>query len=279
MRGNQRATFSNGQAGKAKRPAQGPTPPAAASSLLNAQKLKALYAAMVKCRMLQEKLDPTARGRERTAHSGPAMGAEAVLAGTVCDLLSGDCIAPSPRSSLARMVRGAPLEEIFSAHAKARQEPQAGPLQLGIGAGLALALKRQKQSNVALCLLDEDLLANDGWKEAVAFAAERKLPLVCMVETRSIAEELRAAADGCGAPAITVDGSDVVAVYRVMQEATRRARQGHGPTLIEGKLQGADPLDFMENYLTKRGLWSDAWREKLVADFRTELQRAGRLRK
>jgi len=152
-------------------------------------------------------------------------------------------------------------------------------LRLGIGAGLALALKSRKQSNVVLCLLDEKLLAINGWKEAVAFAAERKLPLVCMVETRTTAEELRAAADGCGAPAITVDGSDVVAVYRVMQEATRRARQGHGPTLIQGKLQGADPLDFMENYLRKRGLWSDGWRDKLVANFRTELQRAGRARK
>jgi len=277
MPGNLRATFSSGQSGKGKRPSQAATSLSAASSLLNAEKLRALYAAMVKCRMLQEKLGTSARRRERAAHF--ELGAEAVLAGTVCDLLSGDCIAPSPRSSLARMVKGTAVAEIFSAHAKARQEPQSGPLQLGIGAGLALALKRQKQSNVALCMLDEGLLANDGWKEAVAFAAERKLPLVCVVETRSIAKDLRAAADGCGAPAITVDGSDVVAVYRVMQEATRRARQGHGPTLIQGKLLGADPLDFMENYLRKRDLWSDAWREKLIADFRTELQRAGRARK
>lgn len=206
------------------------------------------------------------------------MGAEAVLAGTVGNLLPGDCVAPSPHSAVARHVRGAPLSKVASTHAKTRSRLPTSLLQLGMGVGLALALKTQKQSHVVLCLLDEDVLANTGWKEALTFAAERKLPLVCLVETRSIAEELRVTAPRCGAPAITVDGSDVVAVYRVMQEATRRARQGHGPTLIEGKLQEADPIDFMENYLRKRSLWSDVWKAKLLESFKKELQRAGRVR-
>ena len=36
-------------------------------------------------------------------------------------------------------------------------------------------------------------------------------------------------------PGVTVDGTDVLAVYEAAQEAVRRAREGGGPTLLECK--------------------------------------------
>jgi TPP-dependent pyruvate/acetoin dehydrogenase alpha subunit len=103
-------------------------------------------------------------------------------------------------------------------------------------------------------------------------------------------------------PKLIVDGTDAVAVYRVAQEAIRRARQGHGPALIECKTRrwvghsdigpapsvadgnheprSSDPLLSMEAYLKQRGLWSDAWKERLVRSFTKEcdtaLSRTGR---
>ena len=34
-------------------------------------------------------------------------------------------------------------------------------------------------------------------------------------------------------PGVTVDGNDVIAIYKAVQEAAKRARDGNGPTLIE----------------------------------------------
>ena len=45
----------------------------------------------------------------------------------------------------------------------------------------------------------------------------------------------RCAAKGYGFPGVTVDGNDVLAVYAAMKEAADRARNGDGPTFIEGK--------------------------------------------
>jgi pyruvate dehydrogenase E1 component alpha subunit len=99
-----------------------------------------------------------------------------------------------------------------------------------------------------------------------------------------------------GIPTLVVDGNDVVAVFRVAQEAIRRAREGHGPSLIECKTQrwptplatpkpnpsiqspGSrppdDPICCMETYLEKKGLWSEAWKERLVSSFTKQLDAA-----
>ena len=74
-------------------------------------------------------------------------------------------------------------------------------------------------------------------------------------------------------PGITVDGNDVVAVYRVAEESVRRAREGHGPTLIDCKIDPArDPLAFMEDYLKKRDMWSDKWHAKVVQELKKEIE-------
>ena len=251
--------------------------PAVTSALLHTKKLKALYATMVKCRMLEERLAVHRRRRAGAASFESAVGEEALLVGTTFDLLPDDCITPSPRASIANFIQGAPLAGIL-AESRGNTESLPGcAVKLGIGAGLALAFKMQKKPHVALCLMGEEQLTDSAWKEALAFAGTRKLPVVFVVQARSSSAKLRGnQLHDAPVPAITVDGCDVVAVYRVMQEALRRARQGYGSSLIEGRLHGKDPLEFMEGYLRQRGLWSDAWRQRLVADFRTKLQRAAR---
>ncbi|HWG86231.1 MAG TPA: thiamine pyrophosphate-dependent enzyme, partial [Candidatus Acidoferrales bacterium] len=100
----------------------------------------------------------------------------------------------------------------------------------------------------------------------------RKLSIVFLIAQHSSPEQsnidLRNEAQKF-LPAITVDGNDVVAVYRVAEESTRRAREGLGPSLIECRLEtGGDPLAFMESYLRQRNLWSDVWKEELERDLR-----------
>ena len=83
---------------------------------------------------------------------------------------------------------------------------------------------------------------------------------------------------------ITVDGNDVVAVYRVAYESLERVRQGGGPVLIEGRawqqagkrLRRAetDPLIHMERYLGARRLFSRRWKAQLVREFSREIDSA-----
>jgi 2-oxoisovalerate dehydrogenase E1 component alpha subunit len=44
-------------------------------------------------------------------------------------------------------------------------------------------------------------------------------------------------AEGYGMPGTTIDGTDIGAVYETTFEAAVRARGGHGPTLIEAKVE------------------------------------------
>ncbi|MGC2742823.1 MAG: thiamine pyrophosphate-dependent enzyme, partial [Candidatus Angelobacter sp.] len=97
-------------------------------------------------------------------------------------------------------------------------------------------------------------------------------------------------ADPAFYPRIPVDGGDVVGVFRVAQEAIRRAREGHGPAVIEclttrsrgksgddkdsAQYLAQDPLSFMERYLRRRDLWSDGWSRSITAGFDQELKEA-----
>jgi len=110
-------------------------------------------------------------------------------------------------------------------------------------------------------------------------------------------EDLRDRAEAYGIPGITVDGNDLVAVWRVTQESIHRARSGAGPTLIECRTwrwhaeadrassNGAtstkqswqhDPLHHMEHYMKKRNLWQPGWKEELVTVYRKALAAAAR---
>ncbi|HKG26799.1 MAG TPA: thiamine pyrophosphate-dependent enzyme, partial [Thermomicrobiales bacterium] len=48
-------------------------------------------------------------------------------------------------------------------------------------------------------------------------------------------------ASGYGFPGVVVDGTDLLAVYRVVKDAADRARRGEGATLIEAKLYRFHP--------------------------------------
>ena len=265
-----------------------PSAPDSNTPVLDAEKLKALYAMVLKCRLVGEKL------RRLAGDSVSAPGQEAAIVGTAMHLHSGDFIAPSRSMFLASHVQGAPLTEILAhlhrtaAHS-ARKEPASPnayglPLpslssaaQFSVGASAALSFKLQNRLAVALALVEDDATLPGFWHQPVGFASAHRLPIVFTICTSPESPVLRDQANSLGLPGITVDGHDLVAVYRVAQECVRRARQGHGPCLIECKIdrgnpQAApgisstrDPVAFMEEYLNTRKLWSSVWKQRLVA--------------
>jgi 2-oxoisovalerate dehydrogenase E1 component len=111
-------------------------------------------------------------------------------------------------------------------------------------AGVAMAAKLRGSESVAISFVGEGTTSLGEWHEAINACAARKLPAVFCVQNNqtalstTIAEQsaVRVFADkalGYGIPAITIDGTDADAIAAAFTWAAERAREGHGPALIE----------------------------------------------
>ena len=218
--------------------------------VLNDEKLKNLYATMLKCRLLAERvqsLQPSARKAHHDSY-----GLEAMLVGAGAHLLPQDCIALEHSSFVAGLIKGTPLQSILARARKDENGNAQGPppssaqtagnsITLTMTAVLKLAESMKGSGTVTLMCCARDPGTLIFGSDAMSLAAAQKLPMVCLVES-SFDSRLEltdqpsgpyVGADPAFYPNIPVDGNDVVAVFRVTQEAIRRAREGHGPAVIE----------------------------------------------
>jgi TPP-dependent pyruvate/acetoin dehydrogenase alpha subunit len=259
---------------------------AAGGSLISDDKLKQLYASMLRSRMLAEYARGLRKGRAAAFYRA-SMGQEAITTGCAIDLRGEDRIVDTvaPQASPAALVKGVPLREMV-AELGARASRVAAPEQpLKCVTDAALANK-EKNSNVVVVFASA--AAGAGWGGALKVAAARGLPIIFVVENNpwggKDSELGKVKTPRKGLTRITVDGNDVVAVYRVAYESLERVRQGGGPVLIEGRRyrqdgqepvrSERDPLSHMEQYLGAKGLFSSRWKEQLVQRFTRELDAA-----
>jgi len=266
-------------------------------SLISNQKLRLLYSTMLKCRIFDERVGQLFSQKKLTGIYASSIGHEASAVGAAIDLRRTDAVTVSRQDSIAQLVKGAPLDVIFSQlyanYSKAvggrakRNKLEGGSTmaaQLNMVAGVALANKMQKNESVVVAFVQEGAPALEEAREPLNFAAMQQLPILFV--TLSGVEEPPARANGKAPgvhvdrydfPCIPVDGRDVVAVYRVAFEAMARARQGGGPTLIDCKTGGPmsrDPLLLMEEYLTRKGLFTPGWKQRLLESFLVEVDLA-----
>jgi TPP-dependent pyruvate/acetoin dehydrogenase alpha subunit len=262
---------------------------AAGGSLISDAKLKELYASMLRSRLLTEH----ARGlrkRRAVAFYRAAVGQEAITTGCVIDLRDEDAIVDTvnPEPSPASLVKGVALRDLVAQlGVRSSQNPRAGrQLKVATAAGEA---NKEQNTNVVVVFSGADSTA--GLRGALRFAAELSLPMIFVVENNPWARRgskiKNLKTETKGLTRITVDGNDVVAVYRVAYESLERVRQGGGPVLIEGKTyhqngrgpvrSERDPLDHMEQYLTAKGLFTQRWKDQLVKKFSRELEAAARV--
>ncbi|MCR4398900.1 MAG: thiamine pyrophosphate-dependent dehydrogenase E1 component subunit alpha [Firmicutes bacterium] len=119
-----------------------------------------------------------------------------------------------------------------------------GGIALAVGAALSSHMRRSGQ--VVLCFFG-DGAANQGvFHESLNLAAIWKLPVVFICENNAYAMSTPVAKAFCvndiavravsyGMPGETVDGNDVIAVFKAVSRAVERARGGGGPSLVECK--------------------------------------------
>lgn len=113
-------------------------------------------------------------------------------------------------------------------------------------AGVALAAKMRGEKSVAFTSTGEGASNQGDFHEALNFAAVHKLPVIFYVENNKYAisvpiekqlgnHNTADRAIGYGIPGQSIDGNDILEVYKTMKEAVDRARNGEGPTLIEAR--------------------------------------------
>ncbi len=194
--------------------------------------------------------------------------------------------------------------------------------QVPHAAGMAFAIKYKRenglvdpddpsQPRLALTCLGEGSTSQGEWHEGMNWAGVHKLPFICIVQNNNYAisvpieqqmavSHVAERAVAYGVHGVTVDGTDILAVYDVMHEAVQRAYNGEGATLIEAKCyrltphssddddrtyrpreeveeaKRADPILRFERYLSERGILTDAIKQEYEARARQMVDEAQR---
>lgn len=279
-------------------------------SLIPDGKLISLYANLLKCRMVEERL---ADGGGAHRNYPSSRGHEAGAVGVAIDLKSDDAICSPDHGIVTGFQNDPPIEAVLllsGAHElTSRSHSGSQPRSLngnGVSHGLAsrthtqaaigAALASKTRKNGGIAVLFGHNTAPELWSEALHIASSHGLPMIfvdreCHKAGRAIRTPLKtskpANPETPWFPDIVVDSNDVVAVYRVANEAISRARLGRGPTLIEcqpfrltgmtaedggGKHRNKpDPISNMETYLRRKGLFQRHLRNDILAGFTKEL--------
>jgi pyruvate dehydrogenase E1 component alpha subunit len=252
--------------------------------------------------LLTERARPS---RRHNTLSEVSLGQEAIATGCAIDLRPQDTIAVASHDSIMSLVKGVALNEVL-AQVYARRSSGGGvtdniirpstsePGKLFKAANkVASANKREDKGNVVVVFSSVATTGLHDWHKALKKAAKRSLPVIFVVENNPWAEpagarngvrKLPVKTQIDGVTSITVDGNDVVAVYRVAYESLERVRRGGGAVLIEAKPYRQhrqvllnterDPLTHMEQYLTAKKLFTARWKNGLVQQFSREVDAA-----
>jgi TPP-dependent pyruvate/acetoin dehydrogenase alpha subunit len=177
-----------------------------------------------------------------------------------------------------------------------------------VSAGIGLATMQRGERHVALAYIGDGGTNTGDFHEGLNFAAALKLPLIVIVEDNGFAYStptsrhvaIRTLADraaGYGVPAITIDGNNVIDVYRATRQAINHARTGGGPSLIEVKTfrmrghaehddafyvpkeliahwEQRDPIKLLVDYINSRALWDPPKQQEIDARINLEVDEA-----
>jgi TPP-dependent pyruvate/acetoin dehydrogenase alpha subunit len=264
------------------------TPAEDTFSLISNEKLLAIYATMLKCRVFAERSHILINKSKLSGKKRGSKGHEAAVVGVTIDLHPDDAVIPQPGDLIPAFVAGLPLNDFLVDSATAPKPQTAVRLKLAIDSAIAHKGRNNKRIVVAFGTGNRTTVV--AWHKAMNFAGIHCLPIIFVSwnglsaqPSQSDAHEGGKRAQPKGGafafPAIVVDGTDAVAVYRVAHEAIAHARMGHGPTLIECQIDlinPGDPISNMEDYLTAKGLFSSELKTRLAAGFSRELDAAMR---
>jgi pyruvate dehydrogenase E1 component alpha subunit len=276
------------------------------------KELVELYKQMVFLRVF----DGKAIALQRTGKLGTyasALGMEATHVAIGSAMAEDDVFAPMYREYGAQFYRGVkPREVLMYWGGDERGNDFSGPAhdfawsvpiatQALHAAGAALAFKIRKEPRVAVSVVGDGGTSKSDFYGAINVAGAMTLPLVVVIVNNQYAISIpRSAQTGAktlaqkgiaaGIDSIQVDGNDLLAIRAALDHAIKRARHGHGATLIEAvtyrlsdhttaddarryrpdlEVKDAwtrEPLKRLKAYLLAQKLWSEKEEEAWKAE-------------
>ncbi|MCH2311484.1 MAG: thiamine pyrophosphate-dependent dehydrogenase E1 component subunit alpha [SAR202 cluster bacterium] len=226
-----------------------------------------IYKTMVQSRLLDQRVWQLNR-QGRAALVASSQGHEALQVASVYALRKGKDLFYTYYRDLAVMVAlGVTPREIMLGYMAKSGEPMSGSRQfptqgampdLGLvnlsnvvatqlpqAVGAALACVQQQSDSVVAVYFGDGASSTGDCHEAMNFASVHKLPVLFICENNGYAisvplekqmavKNVSIRANSYNMPGFTVDGTSVTEVFKIVSDAAKRARQGEGPTLIEG---------------------------------------------
>jgi 2-oxoisovalerate dehydrogenase E1 component subunit alpha len=257
-----------------------------------------LYKLMVSTRVF----DTKSIALQRTGKLGTyasCLGHEAAHVGIGSAMKPEDVLAPSYREYGAQLYRGVQPRDVYlywggdERGNDYRKEPARHDFAWSVpiatqclhAAGSALAFKIRKEKRVAVCTVGDGGSSKADFYGAINIAGAQTLPMVAVIinnqwaisvprRIQTGAETLAQKGLAAGLPSIQVDGNDVIAVRKAVEDALDRARRGDGASVIECvtyRLGDHTTADDARRYRAKQEV-EEAWKKDPVKRLRTWLE-------
>ena len=286
---------------------------------VSTEEARALYRDMVRTRRFDERSLALQRRGWMSGYP-PFKGQEASQVGAAHAMAEDDWLFPTYRSNALQLARGVPPSDIFlfrRGHAEYHSDhdvpvfPQAVPIatQIPHAAGAGMARNYSGNDEAMLVCFGDGATSEGDFHEGMNFAGVFGAPVVFFCENngwaislprerQTASESIAAKADAYGMEGVQVDGNDPLAVYEMVRDCLRSAREGD-PVLVESLTyrQGAhttaddpsryrdedpdipewrkrDPLERYEEYLKEQGVVDDAFVESVREEADDELAAA-----
>ena len=284
-------------------------------------------------RNFEEKVMEVHEAGEFVGAAHPYIGEEAVAVGVCLALKDTDYIAGNHRSHGHPLAKGGSVKKAMAelyGRVDGYCKGKGGSMHLAdfsvgilgesgivassvpVATGAGLASKISKNNFVSVVFFGDGASNQGACHESMNLASIWKLPVIFVCENNQFAittsyqnsvavENVSDRAQAYNMPGILVDGQNVEAMYEATTEAVKRARNGEGPTLIEGltyrfeehslglgrvrrgeyrtseeisKWRERDPIGIHSQKLVDRGVLSEDEINKIESDSKKEIEEA-----
>ncbi|MBL07324.1 MAG: pyruvate dehydrogenase (acetyl-transferring) E1 component subunit alpha [Chloroflexi bacterium] len=284
-------------------------------------------------RNFEEKVMEVHEAGEFVGAAHPYIGEEAVAVGVCLALKDSDYIAGNHRSHGHPLAKGGSVKKAMAelyGRVDGYCKGKGGSMHLAdfsvgilgesgivassvpVATGAGLASKISKNNFVSVVFFGDGASNQGACHESMNLASIWKLPVIFVCENNQFAittsyqnsvavENVSDRAQAYNMPGILVDGQNVEAMYEATSEAVKRARNGEGPTLIEGltyrfeehslglgrvrrgeyrtseeisKWRERDPISIHTQKLIDRGILSIEETNKIESDSKKQIEEA-----